>query len=117
METKISISISMPKKAAPEAPAKPGLLERVEYAVDCFECNHEPEKAYAFIRKVNNLVQAKEPGSLTAKDKEILKAIRPIINKFGFMDSKVTVINPQHMSAIDSEESETNYKERKRDET
>lgn len=94
---KISIDIKLPETT--EQPKKPTLIERVDYAVDCFLCNHNTEKAYAFIEKVNNRIQSKGPATLTKEDKEILKRIKEIITLHGF--KRGTIMNSSHMKDLD----------------
>lgn len=95
---KISIDIKIPQPGEQQKP-KPTLLERIEYAVDCFLCNHNAEQAYAFIEKVNNRIQSKDPSTLTKEDKDILKAIKEIITLHGF--KRGTIMNSSHMKDLD----------------
>lgn len=115
MATKIALQVMVNAVPDRSKEDKPSLLDRVQYAIDCFECRHEPEACWAFIRKVNNAIQKKQPGSLNEKEKLILKAIRPIIMEHGFGDAKGLTINQAHMSALDETESE--YKARREEET
>lgn len=98
MKITIDIRGELPSAEATKPKPKPSLQERIDYAVDCFLCNHEPEAAYTFIEKVNNKIQSKAPGSLTAADKQILRSIKEIITLHGF--KRNTIINSSHMKDI-----------------
>lgn len=75
-------------------PKKPCLLERVQYAIDCFQANHQPEEAFEFLRTVNDAIRKRDPKSLNDEQKEILLRLRPLIEVFGAMSGMD--MNAQH---------------------
>jgi hypothetical protein len=78
---KITIKLDMPEKTASDAPDKPTLKERVEYANWCLESGHHPAAALQFLRKAKDHLEAKHP--FEQEDSDLLRLIQSGLMDFG----------------------------------
>lgn len=80
-----SVSVSViqqeyPQKVEPKY-CKPTVEEKLEYAIDCMTANVDREKAWSFIRSLNDTLM--EKPSVNNREKALLLRMKPLIEKFG----------------------------------
>jgi hypothetical protein len=82
----IKIQLSVLARGLPSAEERqkhrpPSLKDRIEYAIDCIECEHNKQEAIEFLQAVHNRLLKVQP--YRDEHRILVERIKPVLNEYG----------------------------------